>query len=268
MKDDVRRTSANIDRGTGRKENREMTVSIARCQPRDIESLRCAFLEELNAQFIHDKCHLYGWSDDYLFTIDGIVAGYGCVWGIEKRSDRDTVFEFYVLPEHRRYESALMRRLIKVAGVTTLECQTNDPNTSRLFFENASPISVQSILFCNLHTTHFSAEAVQLVDVSDVLDLARERKFELRRGDVVLATGGLMLNYNPPYADIYMEVPMEHRAAGYGTLIVQELKRVAFGIGRVPVARCRVSNDISKATLIRAGFRPCAYWLVGNVIAG
>lgn len=245
-----------------------MTISVAKCELQDIESLRRSFLNELNAQFIHDKCHLYGWSDDYLFTVDGVVAGYGCVWGIEQRSDRDTIFEFYVLPQYRRYETTLMRRLIAITGVTTLECQTNDPNTSRLFFENASHISAQSILFSNLQPTHWPSEGVRFLEVSDGSEQERERRFELRGGDEVLATGGLMLNYNPPFADIYMDVVPKHRGAGYGTLIVQELKRVAQEIGRVPAARCRVTNAISKATLIRAGFRPCGYWLVGTVING
>lgn len=43
----------------------------------------------------------------------------------------------------------------------------------------------------------------------------------------VVATGGLMLHYNPPYGDIYMEVAAPYQRRGYGSFLVQELKRSA-----------------------------------------
>ncbi|MGC3946683.1 MAG: N-acetyltransferase [Chryseolinea sp.] len=244
-----------------------MLITVARCQLKDIQELRALFLREMNAQFIHDKCHLYGWSDDYVFTVNGVVAGYGCVWGIDRREDRDTIFEFYVLSAYRRHETDIMREFIQISGVAFIECQTNDPNTSRLFFENSSKISVQSILFSDSQLTERPLTGVSVVDKSIPDELKRERKIELQNNGEMIATGGLMLNYNPPFADVYMDVPETHRGKGYGTLIVQELKRVAYEIGRVPVARCRASNLISKATLINAGFRPCGYWLLGRAVS-
>ena len=242
-----------------------MRINVSRCTLSDIQSMRVLFLNEMKAQFIHNKCHLYGWSDDYSFMLDDVSVGYGCVWGIDQRQDRDTIFEFYLLPAYRRYRKIFMDELIQVSGVTTLECQTNDPNTSPVFFENAKSIDVQAILFADTSTTTWPLGEVKVVDKSDPTDLHRERKIELMLAGEAVAVGGLLLNYNHPFADVYLEVPEPHRRRGYGTLLVQEAKRMAYAIGRVPAARCNVTNHVSKATLGRAGFSSCGYWLMGKV---
>ncbi|HEY8896859.1 MAG TPA: GNAT family N-acetyltransferase, partial [Niastella sp.] len=71
--------------------------------------------------------------------------------------------------------------------------------------------------------------------------------------------------YNFPYADIYMDVKENCRQQGLGSLIVQELKKEIYRIGRVPAARCGISNNASKATLIKAGLRPCGFRLKGEI---
>ena len=79
------------------------------------------------------------------------------------------------------------------------------------------------------------------------------------------ATGGLMLNYNMPYADIYYEVNENYRQKGLGTLMVQELKKAAYEMGRVPAARCNIRNIISKYTLLKTGFTVCGCILKGAI---
>lgn len=74
-----------------------------------------------------------------------------------------------------------------------------------------------------------------------------------------------MLNYNFPYADIYMQVNEPFRRKGLGSFLVQELKAEAYRIGRVPAARCNIDNKISKATLLKAGFKICGFRLKGNI---
>jgi ribosomal protein S18 acetylase RimI-like enzyme len=74
-----------------------------------------------------------------------------------------------------------------------------------------------------------------------------------------------MLNYNKPYADIYMEVKPSFRRRGFGSLMVQELKKIIYQIGRVPAARCNINNSISKATLLKAGFKVCGAILKGYI---
>ena len=72
-------------------------------------------------------------------------------------------------------------------------------------------------------------------------------------------------NYNMPYADIYYEVNEQYRRKGYGTLMVQELKKAAYLLGRLPAARCNINNYLSKATLLKAGFVICGHILTGEL---
>jgi GNAT superfamily N-acetyltransferase len=80
-----------------------------------------------------------------------------------------------------------------------------------------------------------------------------------------VAGGGHLSNYNRPYSDIYMDVKEGHRGKGYGSLIVQELKKEVYKIGRVPAARCGTNNAASKATLLKAGFKVCGARLKGVI---
>src|SRR4029079_10881690 len=83
----------------------------------------------------------------------------------------------------------------------------------------------------------------------------------------IVATGGLLFHYNVPFGDIYMEVAEPHRRRGYGSYLVQELKRACYAMGRVPAARCGVGNAGPRATLQKAGLLPCARMLRGMLTA-
>ena len=84
----------------------------------------------------------------------------------------------------------------------------------------------------------------------------------------IVATGGIATHYNPPYGDLYMEVDEPYRRRGYGSYLIQELKRACYEMGRVPAARCNVSNAASRATLQKAGLLPCARMLSGVLATG
>jgi RimJ/RimL family protein N-acetyltransferase len=79
------------------------------------------------------------------------------------------------------------------------------------------------------------------------------------------ATGGILFHYNRPYGDIFMDVEDGFRRRGFGSFIVQELKRVCYEGGHVPAARCRTTNLASQRTLQKAGFVPCGHILKGEV---
>jgi GNAT superfamily N-acetyltransferase len=84
------------------------------------------------------------------------------------------------------------------------------------------------------------------------------------KGEIV-ATGGFMLHYNPPFADLYMEVRQDCRRQGYGTFILQELQKECYLAGRVPAARCQIKNVASRATLLKSGLRICGFMQFGNI---
>ena len=62
-----------------------------------------------------------------------------------------------------------------------------------------------------------------------------------------------------------MDVAEPFRRRGFGSFLVQELKRVCYEGGHVPAARCGVDNVASRRTLQKAGFVPCGHILQGPV---
>jgi len=241
-------------------------ISVLRVELAAIDSLRQAFLQENKFQFIHNKCHQYSWADTYLFLLDDVTAGYGSVWGKDHREDRDCIFEFYLLPPFRRWANMFFRELRLVAKTAYAECQTNDPLLSSLFFENARNIQTEAILFEDHITT-----ALTVTDTTFYRQDTESKNpdelggYVLEHHGHVIARGGLMLNYNFPYAGLYMDVLEAYRGQGFGSFIVQELKKAALEAGRVPAARCNVRNQVSKYTLLKAGFRVCGYLLQGEL---
>jgi len=84
------------------------------------------------------------------------------------------------------------------------------------------------------------------------------------KGEIV-ASGGFLLHYNPPFADLYMEVREDRRRRGIGSFLLQEVKRECYLAGRVPAARTGIRNVASRATLSKAGLRVCGFMLLGTV---
>jgi GNAT superfamily N-acetyltransferase len=243
-----------------------MQITIAKTSLTEITAFRNLFLQENYFQFIHNKCHDYGWADAYLFTIDGVKAGYGSVWGQNRREDRDTIFEFYLLKPYWKMAELVFQEFIEVSGVTWLECQTNDPLLSSMVYRFSENIHAESILFEEGFQSELYMPGVvfRKKTATDKVD-GDSGEYLLLFNDSVVADGGLMLNYNLPFADIYMRVKENERQKGYGSLIVQELKKEAYHIGRVPAARCNVKNYISRLTLMKAGFKTCGFLLLGGI---
>ncbi len=230
------------------------------------DPLRVMFLQEGNFQFIHNKCHLYGWADTYRLSVDGESAGYAAVWGFNDRQDRDTIFEFYVLPQLRHHAKELYQLLIEVSGVTLLECQTNDKLLYSLVQVFGQNLTEQSVLFEDALTTNFAISSAAFSSKTTENESRDDHhQYLLVVNNETVATGGLLLNYNFPFADIYYEVKEEHRRKGYGVYLIQELKKEAYRLGRVPAARCNVNNLPSRASLLKGGFRICGHLLLAEL---
>lgn len=233
-----------------------MKLEVIKTSLNEIKHLRVLFLQENNFQFIYDKCHLYGWADIYLFKCNEIPVGYGAIWGQEKREDRDAIFEFYIIPLYRKFAGNFFSELHKISGTIFIECQTNDLLLSQMLYQFGKNINAEAILFKDNFQTAFVVDGASLHKQQNN---NANPDYVLKYQDEVVATGGLMLNYNMPYADIYYEVNEQHRQKGFGSFFVQELKRQAYVSGRVPAARCNINNFISKATLSKAGFEVCGF---------
>lgn len=233
--------------------------------------LRDEYRAEMGCQIVHDSWHARGFTDSYLLTLDGDVVGYGAVGG-SPGEPKDTVKEFFVRPRHRAFALPLFRRLLAESGARTIEAQSNDVLLSLMLWDCALEVMSETILFADAATTCHPAPDGTLRPLTDA-DRARVFAHTVvpvgswgieRRGELV-ATGGIFTHYNPPYGDIYMEVAPGYRRQGFGSYLVQELKRICRGMGNVPAARCQRSNEASRRTLERAGMLPCGRILRGRV---
>lgn len=248
-----------------------MQMDVRPVAPEEVRPLRELHRQEMNCQIVMDSWHGRGWTDSYLLRLDGRTVGYGLVGGI-RAEPRNIIMEFYVLPAHRAAALPLFRRLIAASDARTIEAQTNDLLLTLMLFDCASRIESSRILFRDALTTRLSvpgarfrraAEADQEQIVRQELD--PEAEWVVEADGAVAAAGGILFHYNIPYGDLYMAVAEPFRQRGYGSYLVQELKRTCYEMGRVPAARCNVSNTASRATLQKAGMLPCARVVTGVI---
>ena len=238
----------------------------------DILPLRHQFLQALNCQIRYDACHVRHWADEYLLVLNGKKVGYGSVKGKENLADRDAIFEFYVLPTYQKYQDLLFIELLKTSVAKFIECQSNDTNLTALLYEYAHQIYSDTILFEDNITTNLQQPNIifrRRQDGDNVFgkSTADEGAYVLEKDGIIVADGGFLLHYNKPFADLYMETSKAHRGQGYASFILQALKKVCYQAGRVPAARCRITNKGSKAALLKAGMRVCGYMLIGEIKA-
>jgi GNAT superfamily N-acetyltransferase len=246
-----------------------MTAQAVKANLRDIQSLRALFLQETNFQVRYNACHERGWTDSYLLAIDGLEVGYGSIKGQEIAA-RDTVFEFYVTPPFRKLASVVFVELLAASGAKYVECQSNDLLLSSMLYEFSGQIGATTMLFEDHAVTEHTMPGAVVRPRQDN-DRIFEHKVEpvgeyvLELAGEILATGGFLLHYNIPFADLYMEVKQDSRGRGCGSFILQEVKKACYLAGRVPAARCQIENKASRATLIKAGLRVCGFILVGHL---
>jgi GNAT superfamily N-acetyltransferase len=248
-----------------------MSVDVSLVTLEAVQGLRELYRQEMNCQIVHDSLHARFFTDIYLIRENDRVAGYGCVMSGESES-RDLIKEFYVLPVHRARALPLFRRFATATGARTIEAQTNDRLLSLMLFDCAAEFKSETILFHDVITTNLRLPSVRFRKVSEAdRDRIFLHKLEgvgdwlLEADGEIVATGGIYSHYNPPYGDISMEVNERFWRRGFGSYLVQELKRICYEIGKAPAARCNVANVASRATLQKAGFLPCARILRGVI---
>jgi GNAT superfamily N-acetyltransferase len=247
-----------------------MDLQIIKSDLNDILHLRALFLQENNFQIRYNACHERGWSDSYLISVDGANVGYGSVKGKDDLTKREAIFEFYLMPAWRKNSSVIFEKLIAVSGATYIECQSNDFLLSSMLYEFGQNISSDVALFKDgVVTTLEIPGATFRKRMSDEPLFQHnhepEGDYVIEVNGEIVATGGFLLHYNKPFADLYMEVREDQRQKGYGSLLIQEVKKACFVSGRVPAARCGISNKASKATLLKGGLAIAGYMLLGEI---
>lgn len=241
-----------------------MNLAVRQCSLSDILPLRNLFLTEAGCQIRYDACHSRGWSDSYLLFWRDCVAGYGSVMG-QNIENRDTIFEYYILPHYKDKARAIFSALMCESKATYIECQTNVPLLTSMLLEHGRAIRATHILFADQQTTCSSIDGAlfRRYRPGDTAITDEMGEFVVVMEKEIVATGGFLTHYNTPYSDVYMEVRSDQRRKGFGGYLVQELKRASYEANYVPAARCPIDHIASRATLLRAGFRVSGYILRG-----
>lgn len=250
-----------------------MPIDVSLVASEETLRLRDLHRHEMKCQIVLDSWHGRGWTDSYLFRVDGRVAGYGLVGGI-RADPKEIITEFYVLPPQRGSALPLFRRFVEVSRARSIEVQTNDTLLTLMLYDCAENIESSVILFHDAITTSLSVPGVifRRVVESDREQISGQKldagaEWMLEADGIAVATGGLLFHYNVPYGDIFMAVAESRRRRGFGSYLIQELKRTCYESGRIPAARCNASNVASRATLQKAGMLPCARVLTGAIRA-
>ena len=238
---------------------------------KDILHWREMYRSEMDCQIIHDSTHdRPGWTVEYMLVAGGASVGYGSVAVGGPWKGKPTAYEFYVVPDQRSHLFGLFEAFLGISRARFIEAQSNDMLTSPMLLTFASRVRSQAILFHDKlktalrpHGATFRAPVENELQGVGGDQLKWHGVVEL--DGKVVARGGILFHYNPPYGDIFMDVSEAYRGRGLGSFLVQELKRVCSEGGHVPAARCRPANVGSRRTLQKAGFVPCAHMLKGSV---
>ena len=245
-------------------------LNVTRTDIKDILYLRTLFLQENNFQIRYNACHERGWTDSYLVIHKNEKIGYASIKGNEKIGDRDTIFEFYIIPSFRDLSLEAFRKVLQTSKATFIECQSNDLLLSSLLYQYGENITSNVVLFEDHITSDIKLDTIVFRKRGET-DPVFEHKAEpvgeyvLELNKEIVATGGFLLHYNVPFADLYMEVKPEYRRRGFGSFLIQELKKRCYLAGRAPAARTGTDNVASRATLLRAGLKIAGFMLLGIV---
>src|SRR6478735_6907983 len=102
-----------------------------RVEPATLPSLlplRDLFRAEMNCQITKDSIHTRpGWSLAYLLTLDDTLAAYASIAIADPWKDKPTLYEFFILPQHRTRAFDLFTTLLDVTHPVAVDTQSNTP---------------------------------------------------------------------------------------------------------------------------------------------
>jgi len=130
-----------------------MAVNVARVSLRRILSLRELYRKEMDCQIVHDSWHGRGFTQSWLITDDGRIAGYGSIGGAG-REPRDVVKEFFLHATDRNRADVLFRQFVVASGARRIEAQTNDRLLTQLLLDSVERVERDRVLFADGHCTN------------------------------------------------------------------------------------------------------------------
>lgn len=233
--------------------------------------MRDAFRAEMKCQIVHDSIHhRRGWTVEYALVEDHRTVGYASLAVAGPWRDKPTFYELYVEPEQRPRAYALFDAFLHATRPPAFEVQSSDSLTTAMALTFARDIATERVVFRDHSTTTHPLPGAVLRCITsseDIQTAIADRQgggeWVLEVDGVVVGTGGVLFHYNQPYGDVYMEIAEQYRRRGFGSYLVQELKRCCYELGAIPAARCDATNTASQRTLQSAGFIPYAHILIG-----
>src|SRR5262245_23641534 len=139
-----------------------MSLQVHRVELREIERMRDMHRHEMNCQMIHDSIHVRpGWTHEYLIAEGGAKVGYGSVAVAGPWQGKPTVYEYFLLPQHRRRLFDAVVAFLAASGATEIETQSNNVLLTVMLHLFAPTVASESILFHDkLTTAHTLPDAV------------------------------------------------------------------------------------------------------------
>lgn len=242
-----------------------MQIRVDRVEYADVRNLRELYRHELNCQIIRDSFLARGLADPYLIHVDGRIAGYGA---LSNKYDKGRIVEFHTLTHVRSAALPMFHELLATSKATHVEAQTNAPLMMLMLMDCATNITAEKVLFRDALVTNLASPRGQFRQAT-ALDFPGQPEpggdWGIEVDGKLVAWGGFLTHYNPPYGDLYMEVAEPARQKGFGSFLLQEVKKKCYEAGLKPAARCNANNAASRRTLEKAGMLPCGHLLFGEV---
>jgi GNAT superfamily N-acetyltransferase len=235
--------------------------------------LRMLHRQEMNCQIVHDSLHTRpGWTSTYALRLDEALAGFGSIAIAGPWQGKPTIFEFYVAHMHRGRAFDLFETFVAASGARLMEIQSNDTLLAVMLHAYARDIWSERIVFADQLGTALPAQGAVLQQLTPaeeiqlaIAERAGQAEWLLQVDGHPAGNGAILFHYNLPFCDLAMEIAEPFRRRGFGSYLVQELKRAAYRLGSVPAARCNVDNIPSRKTLQKAGLVPFAHILNGTI---
>lgn len=200
----------------------------------------------------------------------GELVAYG---EVATHEDEHKLVQFFVPDRSDVDFGELAKQFLEETGAPWIEAQTNIPWMRTLVDQFGANPTVGPTLFENGPTTGLTNPGV-LFRLRQNSDQLFEHKHE-PEGDwvielhgTIVATGGFLTHYNAPFADLYMEVRPDARRKGFGSYLLQELRKVCLAQGLTPAARCDHDNEASRMCLLRSGMAACGSLILARNTLG
>lgn len=250
-------------------------IALRPCPLADVAKWRETLLKESGGVCVHFALPRWpGWTVCYALEIDHQPAGYGLIALGGPWQARPTVVEFYLAVPFRHAAFTVFEQFLAATEARHFEVQSNHTLLAAMLHTFGRNLTREKILFEDSTVSSLPAQGATLRPLtsdSEIQHAIAERtgraEFALAAHGEELGRGELYFHYNAPFCDVAIHIAEPHRRRGFGSLLVQELKRHARALGAVPVARCDVANLGSQGALRRAGFIPRGYILLADVAA-